>query len=151
MRAAWSAGVAVGCGVGGSAEVGAGVVPVDTAAGAAVGVTLAAVTRGVTTGVGTSVEAGVLVGLALARTGGRARPALRNASAATAPINPSSSKLLKTCQMVMRRRPPVETNGRPHQSHSLEVAGFLPPHPGHMATSSFGRDTAGVLYHQAHE
>src|SRR5438445_13625729 len=134
MRAACSDGVGVGSGVAGAA-VGADVGPADRAAAPAVGVALAVVTRGVTASVGTTVETGALVAT-LTRTGGSARPALRNASAATAPINPSSSKLLRTCQMVMRRRPPFDTNGRPHQSHSLEVARFLPPQPGQIATSS---------------
>ena len=128
--------------------MGAGVGPLAEATGGCVGVTaLAAVTRGVTTGVGARVEAGVLVAT-LTRTGGNGRPALRMASAATAPIKPSSSKLLKTCQMVIRKRPPFETNGRPHQSHSLELAGFLPPQPGQMAISSLDCGTGDVLYHQ---
>jgi len=49
--------------------------------------------------------------------------------------------------MVMRKRPPLDTKGRPHQSHSLDPPGFLPPQPGQIAIgSSDGRGTAGVLY-----
>ena len=50
--------------------------------------------------------------------------------------------------MVMPSRPPLDTNGRPHQSHSLDPPGFLPPHPGQIAISSVivGGDTAAMFY-----
>src|SRR5215216_5248131 len=51
-------------------------------------------------------------------------------------MSPSSNKLLSTCQIVSRSRPPFETKGRPHQSHSLDGRGFLPPQPGQIAMSS---------------
>src|SRR5262245_43094309 len=147
MRARGSCGVAVGSGVGGSAGVGTAVGGlIATGTAVAVGA-LAAVTRGVAAGVGTTV-AGIAVLLTLARTGGRARPALSTARATTAPISPSSNRLLSSCQMVSRRRPPLDRNGRPHQSHSLDPAWFLPPHPAQTATgSSATGDTAGVLYY----
>jgi hypothetical protein len=72
---------------------------------------------------------------ALARTGGSARPALRKASVATAPIRANSNRLLKSCQAVIRSRRPCETNGRPHQSHSADPAAFRPPQPGQVTGS----------------
>jgi len=148
IRAGWN------CGVGVGSSVGAGVLGVSVgpaAEGADVAVAaLAAVTRGVTASVGTRVgTTAVLVpAAAFARTGGRARPAFRYASAATAPISPSNSKLLSTCQMVRRSRPPLDTNGRPHQSHSFDPPGFFPPQPGQIAieSSSERGGTAEVFY-----
>jgi len=145
MRATCCCGVGVGSGVGGSTDVGGGVGAKTTGA-TSVGVgAFAAVTRGVTAGVGTTV-AGSDVLVAAARVG-RARPAFTYASAATAPIKPSSSKLLRICQTVSRRRPPLVKNGRPHQSHSVEPAGFFPPQPAQTAIgSSATGGTAGVFY-----
>jgi hypothetical protein len=145
IRASCCCGVGVASGVGDWTGVG-GAVGSNTTGATAVGVIglSAAVTRGVTAGVGTIVGgAGVLV----ARRVGRARPAFTKASAATAPIRPSRRRLLNTCQTVSRSRPPLDRNGLPHQSHSLEPAGFLPPHPAHtvMGSSATGV-TAGVFY-----
>ena len=144
-----SCGVAVGSGVGDSAGVGGGVGALAAAgSGVAMAVgALAAVTRGVTAGVGTTVGSGVLLGSALTRTGGSARPAFSTARAATALINPSNSRLLRICQMVTRSRPPLDKNARPHQSHSVEPRGFFPPQPGHTTIAlSGGLATAGVFY-----
>src|SRR5207244_11443115 len=130
----WGVGVGSGGGGGAGGRLGAGVGALawDSGAGVSVGA-LAAVTRGVTAGVGARVATGVLVPT-FARTGGSARPAFKMASAATAPISPSSIKLLSTCQAVSRRRPPFDQKGRPHQSHSGPPAGFFPPPPGQTWT-----------------
>jgi hypothetical protein len=133
----------VGSGVGGVAGVAVGAFAAGR--GVAVGA-LAAVTRGVTAGVGESVAAGVVVVFRLARTGGRARPALRTASAATAPISATSKRLLRTCHSVSCRRPPLDRNGRPHQSHSVDPDGFFPPQPGQTTIGSSAAGTAGHFY-----
>jgi hypothetical protein len=93
-----------------------GAATTEGAVGAGVGAL--PVTRGVTAGVGRTVGAGGVVG-ATARTGGSVRPAFKKARAATAPISASKKRLLMICHRVIRNRPPVETNGRPHQSHSV--------------------------------
>ena len=41
----------------------------------------------------------------------------------------------------------MDRNGRPHQSHSVDAPGFLPPHPGHTEIDSSGAGgTVGVFY-----
>src|ERR671932_555417 len=94
-------GVGVGAGVGGAGGSVGGF-----GGGAGVGVA-GVVSLGVTTGVGWMVGLGLGVGK-LARTGGRARPAFRNARVATAPISPSRNRLLRICQAVSRSRRPCE-------------------------------------------
>jgi hypothetical protein len=44
--------------------------------------------------------------------------------------------VLSTCHAVSRKRPPLEMNGRPHQSHSVLLAALRPPQPWQVVTES---------------
>lgn len=120
----------------------------DSAAGKLVGAARrvgegAAVTRGVTAGVGTAEAAGVVMTL---ERGATSRPAFRTPSASREATTINNSTVPNTCQPARRKRRPVETKGRPHQSHSRASGGLRPPQPAQLINweGGAGKAVTGV-------